>query len=155
MHTQSLRDTINETRMLIHTQKHTQAHIPHGVGNMSEQSIIWHLNQSLLLEVGRMLQGRFIQMTNNLETLCLSPDCLESKRELHIPTALISSRWALQLFSPVFLHCFPCFYPRRSAIGKGIPKSKAHLLWLWVRCCAVGDKATGKLFNCKMEHNWW
>lgn len=50
-HTASQRHDQCDAHILTRRQKHTRAHIPHGVGNMSEQSIIWHLNQSLLLEV--------------------------------------------------------------------------------------------------------
>lgn len=77
----------------------------------------------------------------NFESLS-SPDCFESQRDLFIPKAMISSCWVPPLCSAVHLHCFfPCFYPRLCSIWKGVPKSKARLPWLQVRCCAVAVKA--------------
>ena len=128
---------------MIHVYKHT--HTPHGVGNMSEQSIIWHLNQSLLLEVWRNAAGKICLDDKQLGN-SFSPSTALKVKETYI----FPKHWLVHVER---LHCavlylrvvVPCFYPRLCKIWKGTPQSKAFLLWLLFSCCVVTVKATGKL----------
>lgn len=125
-----------------HIYKHT--HTPHGVGNMSEQSIIWHLNQSLLLEVWRNAAGKICLDDKQLGNSFSPLTALKVKE-----TYIFPKRWLVHVEC---LHCavqylcvvVPCFYPRLCKIWKGIPQSKTFLLWLLFSCCFVTVKATGK-----------
>lgn len=59
MHPQTLWHAFWHTHARTHTHAgiRVRAHTPHGAGNMSEQSGVWHVNQSLLLEVWRDSAG--------------------------------------------------------------------------------------------------
>lgn len=150
-HAQSQRHTIIVTHTGAHTHRdiytsaYTNTHPPHGVGNMSEQSIIWHLNQSLLLEVWRNAAGKICLDDKQLGNSFSPLTALKVKE-----TYIFPKHWLVHVER---LHCavlylcvvVPRFYLRQFKIWKGIPQSKAFLLWLLFSCCFVTVKATGKL----------
>lgn len=150
-YTQTLAGAISVTH--VHTETYTQAHIPHGVGNMSEQSIIWHLNQSLLLEVWRNAAGKIYLDDKQLGDSFPSLDCMKVKE-----TYIFPKHWLVHVEC---LHCaalyigivVPCFHRRLYEICKDILRSKAFLPWLLFRCCAVTVKATGKQVALKDTQN--
>lgn len=111
---------------------------------MSEQSIIWHLNQSLLLEVWRNAAGKICLDDKQLGNSFSPLTALKVKE-----TYIFPKHWLVHVER---FHCavlylcvvVPCFYLRLCKIWKGIPQSKAFLLWLLFSCCFVTVKATGK-----------
>lgn len=151
MHPQTLWHAFcSDTHAPVHAGIRTRAHTPHGAGNMSEQSRVWHVNQSLLLEVRRDSAGedspRRRVLWKRFRFLCLAMRV----RDLQIPKTLISSCWAAPSGATVHLpffvvvasfHLKPCCIFR-----KGATLSKAAaVLWLcYCRGCGVAVKATEK-----------
>lgn len=138
----------------IYKHIYKDAHTPHGVGNMSEQSIIWHLNQSLLLEVWRNAAGK-ICLDDKQHRNSFSPLTALKVKETYI----FPKHWLVHVerFHCTVLHLcvvVPCFYPRLCKIWKGTPQSKAFLLWLFFSCCIVTVKATGKIVVTQQVFTW-
>lgn len=157
-HTHSLTDTISVTHKLTHTQKHIQEHIPHGVGNMSEQSIIWHLNQSLLLEVSRNASGEIClddkQLVNSFSPLT----ALKVKK-----TYIFPKHWLVhveRLHCAVLYICIVvlCFFTQGYVRFGRVFYIQRHFShdFYFIKYCVVTVKATGRFVvtqQCVPTHN--
>lgn len=125
--------------MLTRSDKRT--HMPHGVGNMSEQSIIWHLNQGLQIRKTHKLFLCSLKVKRHYKVL----------KHWLVPV----EPWGPPLCCTVTSRG-PCFYLPQCRIWKGTSaQSKEFLLWLLLSNCFVRVKAAGERVEAQQCIQTW
>lgn len=130
------------TCILTHARTCARAHTPHGAGNMSEQSRVWHVNQSLLLEVRRDSAGEDSRRRRapwkRFRFLCLAMKVKETCK-FPKPWLVRDERlYCAALYLCVFLVFFCMFSPKAMLRLEGccaIKGSRRPVTFLPRLCC--------------------